>query len=113
MILEHTSYRNFLRSYLTNSTQKNPMFSMRAMARRLGLTGSQLSEVLNGKANFSFSRALRIARQLDLDDQEAEYFCWLVQMESESDPVGREMLTRQVELIRKRLRTGDETKSQS
>ena len=92
MIFEHTHYRGFLRAVLSERLKKNPRYSLRAMAKQLGIQSSQLSEVLNGKANISIPNARRIALKLDLTKNEAEYFCLWVELETERDPLVREGL---------------------
>jgi uncharacterized protein (TIGR02147 family) len=92
-IFSHDSYRSFLQAELAERMQRNPKYSLRAMARALGLASSTLSEVINGRANFSTSTAHRVALALNLKDQETTYLCDLVQLESTRDPETRQMLT--------------------
>lgn len=66
------------------------------MARSLALSPSTLSQVQSGKKHLSMDRAADVASRLGLDDQEIEYFCSLVQLESQSHPWNRSQ-------IRKRL----------
>jgi uncharacterized protein (TIGR02147 family) len=100
MIFEHTNYRNYLKELLAERIQKNPAYSLRAMAQNLGLVNSQLSEVINGKANLSLTNALKVAHKLGLSDSESEYFCWLLQLEAESDLVAREVILGKVNRLR-------------
>jgi uncharacterized protein (TIGR02147 family) len=100
MIFEHVSYRGYLRNTLAERIQRNPAYSMRAMAQQLGLVSSQLSETMNGKAGFSLSRAVHVARSLNLDDDETEYFCWLVQLEVERDLKARDVILSKINRLR-------------
>lgn len=53
---------------------KNPAYSLRAFARKLELSPSSLSEILNGKRKLSRSIASRISDRLSLDPQERADF---------------------------------------
>jgi uncharacterized protein (TIGR02147 family) len=81
MIYEHTHYRTFLRSTLTEGMKRNPHFSLRALAAKIGIAPSSLSEILKGKKNISRDTALKIARGLRLNKKETEYFCLLADFE--------------------------------
>jgi len=92
MIFEHSNYRSFLREVLAEKVKKNPSYSLRALAKQLKVPSSQLSETLNGKANFSVATARRIAHELELSTEEAEYFSLSVQVETEKSNAIREQL---------------------
>lgn len=92
MIFEHHNYRTFLREVLSQRTQANPSYSLRALARSLGLSGSQLSEVMSGKNNLSSTSARKVAVELDLNSRETDYFCLSVQIETEKSLEVREKL---------------------
>jgi uncharacterized protein (TIGR02147 family) len=100
MIFEHSNHRSYLRDVLSERIRKNPAYSLRAMARQLGLVCSQLSEVMSGKGGLSLASAIRVARKLELSEEETEYFCWLVQLEGETDPGVRETLVQKVNRLR-------------
>jgi len=51
---------------------KNPLFSLRAFARRLELSPSALSEILKGKRRVSKKLALRVVENLGLPNAESE-----------------------------------------
>ncbi len=108
MIYEHKSYRSFLREVLADRTNKNPKYSLRAMAKNLGFASSSLSEVMTGKSGFSLPSARKIAAKLELSSEETEYLCLLVQLESSEDPEIREsLLTRLTSLMPKKLMIHD------
>lgn len=50
--------------------RRNPQFTLRAFARRLGLSSGALSEILSGKRKVTQKNAQRIAENLCLDPQE-------------------------------------------
>lgn len=80
MIFEHTNYREFLRSELVTRIQKNPQFSLRSLARRIGISPGLLSSVLNGRKNLSRETAHLTAEALGLREKESEYFQLLVDL---------------------------------
>lgn len=99
MVLEHTSYRAYLRSVLAERITKNPSYSLRAMARDLGLKPSQLSEVCKGTKNLSLQSAHVAALKLGLEACEAEYFCVLVQYETAKSSELRESFLKRMRAL--------------
>lgn len=96
MILGHTDYRTYLKSVIAEKRSKNPSYSMRVLAKQLGLTQATISMVLSGKRNLSPESALKITRHLGLNDREIEYFCTLVQFDSAKGPTVRESLAKKL-----------------
>src|SRR4051812_45542099 len=92
VIFEFTSYRSFLRATLAERVERNPRYSLRAMAQHLGFACSTLSEVINGKANFSIRSARKLAIGMKLSKAETEYLCLLVRLEACKDPDAREVI---------------------
>lgn len=82
MLLQEQNYRSYLKSTLVEKIERNLGYSLRALARDLGISPSSLSEVMKGKKNFSAATALSIAQKLGLNSLEQEYFLLLVQIES-------------------------------
>lgn len=76
----HRNYREWLRSELTERTQRNPQYSQRAFAKDLGIYPGQLNEILNEKKGLSPQKALRVSAGLGLNSIESKYFCDLVVM---------------------------------
>lgn len=99
MIFEHRSYRTFLKNILAERVRNNPSYSLRAMAKQLGFSGSQLSEAMNGKANFSGASLQKIAQKLKLSDEETEYFLLLGDLETQKDPEIRESILRRLRRV--------------
>jgi uncharacterized protein (TIGR02147 family) len=85
VIYEHQDYRTYLRAILADRTSRNPSYSLRAMAQQIGCAHSSLSQVINGKKNFSPDAALRTAQRLGLQGPESEYFCVLAQLAATQD----------------------------
>jgi uncharacterized protein (TIGR02147 family) len=82
MILEHNSYRNFLKCELADRIARNSSYSLRSFAQNLGISPATLSMVLSGKKNLSLESANQIAAKLNLEPKEADYFSLLVQVEA-------------------------------
>ncbi len=61
-----------LNETFTETQGKNPLFSLRAFARRLELSPSALSEILKGKRRVSKKMALRVVENLGLPRSESE-----------------------------------------
>jgi uncharacterized protein (TIGR02147 family) len=91
-ILEHENYRTYLRNVMAEKASRNSRFSLRAMAKTLGVAPSFLSTVLKGDKNISFEMAANIAKKLGLNKNETVYFCLLVQKDSAKNPEVRESL---------------------
>lgn len=104
-IYNYQDYRLFLRDFHTECCQRNPKFSLRAFAARLGINASNMIRILNGQRNISASSQERIVTFLKLRDREAEYFNLLVQYNQSKNPADKRALYAQVLLFRKtRLR---------
>lgn len=85
-VFEHASYRTFLKSVLADRIARNGSYSLRAMAKQLGIVASHLSAIHNGAKNLSNEAALKISRKLELSSAETDYFCTLVQYENAKEP---------------------------
>lgn len=77
-----TGYRDLLRSELVERIKKNPSYSLRAMAKQVGVAPSLLSNVISGKKNLSPERALTVAKALNFSTKNRGHFISLVQLES-------------------------------
>jgi uncharacterized protein (TIGR02147 family) len=96
MVNTNSSYRIFLKEVLADRVRKNPSYSLRALAKQVGLASSTLCEIMKGKGNLSFDSAQRVASRLGLEGQEAEYFCLLVQLESAKSPETKDAVLNQL-----------------
>lgn len=75
IIFQITDPREILVHAYQEKKERNPQFSIRAWAKKLGFRNpSYLSEVLNGKRNLTPDFALRIAPSLDLTEDQRRYF---------------------------------------
>jgi uncharacterized protein (TIGR02147 family) len=99
MVFQASTYRDFLKSTLSGSSGEREGCSMTALSRKIGVSTSFLSEVLSAKKSLSVELAFRIAVKLNLTDLETQYFCLLVQLDQETDPVFREELGKRLSAI--------------
>ncbi|MCB9091136.1 MAG: TIGR02147 family protein [Halobacteriovoraceae bacterium] len=77
-------YRHFLKEIYSCKKKINQSYSLRAYSRDIGVSVSFLSEVLNKKKNLSLGIAQKIAKNLSLDKNKAEFFLLMVSLESAS-----------------------------
>jgi uncharacterized protein (TIGR02147 family) len=93
MVYDYKDYRSFLKNVLAERIVKNPKYSLRAMAKQIGMAPSSLSEVLAGKKNFSSEAALKVAQGLRFSAKERDYLSILVQLETvKSEKVRMDLL---------------------
>jgi uncharacterized protein (TIGR02147 family) len=78
-IFLYTDYRKYLSDYYEAEKKRNPHFSHRYVAQKVGFSSSGFfSKIIQGKTNISNDLALRFADFLKLKKNEAEYFGLLV-----------------------------------
>lgn len=64
---EQLALQNQLRDYLTEAQLRNPGFSLRALALKIQISPSSLSEILRGKRKVSKDQATKILQNLGAD----------------------------------------------
>ena len=94
-MLESSNYREILKDELNRRHQANPLYSLRAFARDIGLEAPRLSDVLNGKHGLSRIYAQAIAKKIGFSKEEKDFFCDLVESQH-----GRGKLKRQLAKLR-------------
>lgn len=104
MIYEYSSYSNYLRDLLEARQASNRAYSLRAMAKSLELSPSTLSDVLNGRKNFSERTAEYVAVKLNLSGRKAKYFNTLVQYASTKNEDFKLLLTNQLRILNPKMR---------
>lgn len=67
-------YRTQLEAQLARRREVNPRYSLRAFAKKVGLSPSKLSEVLSKKRCLSLTRATDVAGRLGLSGKERQAF---------------------------------------
>jgi uncharacterized protein (TIGR02147 family) len=102
MVFEHSSYRDFLKGVLTDRTRQNPRYSLRGLARQLGVQPSLLSEVMGGRRRLSEDTAIKIADRLGLEENEREYFQLLVRLDRAKTVELREATLKRIEKLHPR-----------
>lgn len=90
MNFEGADFRLYLRKVLAEKCARNPKYSLRAFARKIGLSPSHLSRVTNGSAGISIAAAYKLALGLDLSTEETKSFVELVGLERANDFLGLE-----------------------
>lgn len=78
-VVKPQDYREILKQKFDQSRKRNPRFSLRAFSKKIGLSSSQLTEVLQGRHGLSPLKAGKIADALGMSTMEKEYFTDLVQ----------------------------------
>lgn len=86
-----STYRDMLMAQFDARCRRNPKYSRRAFARDLGLSPSQLSEVLHGDRGLSPGKAATIVQRLQLPQDDSEIFCDMVESEHARDGARRAM----------------------
>lgn len=77
--MQTQNFRDILKAELEKRQLRNPRYSLRSFARDLGLSAPRLSDVLRGRYGLSRGVAESLAEKLKLPEEEAAYFCDLVE----------------------------------
>lgn len=107
MIYEHNDYRTFLKAVLVEKIEKNPSYSLRALAKQLQVSPATLSGVIRGKRNLSEETAYTIASKLGLEGPQHEYFCVLIQLGQTVDPQRKETYLNRLKILNPQLKIKD------
>ncbi len=94
------SYQDILKSKYSERCQKNARYSLRAYARDLGISPQRLSHIMNGKHGLSIEAAQEITKNLNLDENEAKFFCTLVQEKHARSKVMKKKATEDLKSIK-------------
>jgi uncharacterized protein (TIGR02147 family) len=84
------AYRDILKEEFSQRRRRNPRYSLRAFARDLKLSPSMLCDVINGNHGLSRAGASKVAQALNLNPQESEFFCDLVDCTNARSAIKRE-----------------------
>lgn len=96
------TYQSILRNELSNRKRKNPAYSIRSLARDLGLSQSFLTQVLNKKRKLSDEKAIQISSKLKLSSFQKKLFVDLVRLDLTKDLDSQEVLKEEItELLKK------------
>jgi uncharacterized protein (TIGR02147 family) len=77
-LFNYFDYREFLKDDFGERKARNPGFSVRAMATKLGLNSSTLTRIFNDKRNLSKNLLPKFIKFLGLRSKETEYFTHMV-----------------------------------
>lgn len=92
---QNIDYRQFIRSAISEKSARNPAYSMRAFAKKVGLSASHLSRVLSGEKDLSLEAAFKVAVEMGLIDDQIEQFLDRVAYQTADDSTK--------EILRKRI----------
>ena len=87
-----------IRLKLQESMRINPRYSLRAFAKKLGITPGGLSQILARKKRLSLSRAHEVAQRLELSEIEKEHFLLLVQLETAKSTQSKALIYEKIKL---------------
>ena len=100
-IYNYQDYRSFLRDFYAECNARNPRFSLRSFASKVGLNVSNITRILNGQRNISEKTQRRIVACLKLRERESEYFTLLVRYTQARNTADKRALYEQIRLYRK------------
>jgi uncharacterized protein (TIGR02147 family) len=84
-IFTYSDYRGYIKDAIEEKRQKNPQYSFRCAANRMGVSSGSLARVLNGTRHAGSELMLKLIGYLGLKKREAEYFSLIVGFESIKD----------------------------
>lgn len=89
-VYDYSNYRKFLLDSFEEAQKRNPLWSISAWAKKMGLAGTaSLSMVLNGKRRLGPSTCAKICSFFGFDAAERDYFEDLVELEACRSPRAR------------------------
>jgi uncharacterized protein (TIGR02147 family) len=101
LIFHFSNIKDFLNEILANKKVKNPKFSIRTWAKRLGQTSpSLLVNVLKGNRKVSVEFGNRIADSIELTETERRYFNILILQNLSSSPAEHQLYNELLEHLR-------------
>lgn len=80
-IREFSKSKDILQAEFDTRKAKNSRYSKRSYALQLGLSSGRLVEILSGKSQISFEKALEVAEKMRLSESDKRYFLLIVQNE--------------------------------
>jgi uncharacterized protein (TIGR02147 family) len=73
-IFDYTDFRKFLTDYYQDRKKENPRFSYRALTAQGGVNAGNFAKMLKGDRNLSLAAAIKLARALNLNKRERDFF---------------------------------------
>lgn len=99
-VLAARDYREWLKNLLNEKKKTNDSYSLRAFARDLGFAPSRISQIIQGKQGLSLAAAQKICQKLKLEEDEAIYFCLLVESQDSRSKQKRALATEKLKSLR-------------
>ena len=84
-IFTYFDFREYIRDAVKSKRKKNPRYSFRCAANRIGIPSGTLTRILNGSRHVGSELLPKLIAYLGLKRREAEYFSLLVAFESIKD----------------------------
>jgi len=84
-VFTYSDYRGFIKDAIEEKREKNPQFSCRCAATRMGINSGTLTRILNGTRHAGAGALRRLIDYLGLKKREAEYFSLIAGFESIKD----------------------------
>jgi uncharacterized protein (TIGR02147 family) len=81
-IFTYSNYRTYIKDAIEEKQNRNPGFSYRCAANRIGISSGSLTRILNGSRHAGTALLGKLIIFLGLKKREAEYFSLLAQFES-------------------------------
>jgi uncharacterized protein (TIGR02147 family) len=88
-IFTYSDYRAYIRDAIGEKQHRNPGFSYRSAAGRMGISSGSLTRILNGSRHAGTELQAKLITFLGLKKREAEYFSLLAQFESIKEETAR------------------------
>lgn len=109
-IQRYSDYRTLIRERL-RALKSAGRGKNESLAKALGVSASQVSQILSGSRELSAEHACEVAKFLGLDELESEYFLSLVQLERTSSVALKKLLKTQFDRVCSLLEVREESSS--
>ena len=84
-IFTYSDYREYIKDAIQEKRKKNPQYSYRCAASRMGISSGSLARILNGTRHAGREMMHKLIAFLGLKKKEAEYFSLIARFESIKD----------------------------
>ncbi len=101
-IYTYSDYRGYIKDAIEEKRKKNPRYSYRAAAKRIGISSGSLARILNGTRHAGCGLLRKLIVFLGLKKREAEYLSLIAGFESIKDENKRRACYREILKMRAR-----------
>lgn len=106
-IFEYTNHREYLKDFFAEEKKRNPVFSHRHLAQRLGLsTPNLILLIMQGKRNITKSMQYKLTTYLKLSNRESTYFSHMISFMQAKNHDEKNIYFMQMLDLRKNLKIG-------